>query len=69
MYSKSDSTEIMINDEADEVIEELFDSLKYQNDLESIKGSEFVFDYFQLLYYKCHKIYLNRQGSYIDSHD
>ena len=69
MYSKSDNTEIMINDEADEVIEELFDSLKYQNDLESIKGSEIVFDYFQLLYYKCHKIYPNRQGSYIDSPD
>ena len=35
----------MMNDEANEVIKELFDSLKnrYQNDLESIKGSEFVF--------------------------
>ena len=39
-----------------------FDSLKhrYQNrineNLESMKGSEFVFDYVQLLYYKCHKI-------------
>ena len=28
MYSKSDNTEIMINDEADEVIKELFDLLK-----------------------------------------
>ena len=38
MHSKSGSIEIMINDEADEVIEELFDSLKnsYQNNLESI---------------------------------
>ena len=45
----------MINDEADEVIKELFESLKnrYQNDLESIKDSEFVFDYVHLLYYKC----------------
>ena len=36
MHSKSDNTEIMINDEADEVIKELFDSLKnrYQNNLE-----------------------------------
>ena len=58
MHSKSDNIEIIINDEADEVIKELFDSLKnrYQNYLESIKGSEFVFDYVQLLYYKCHKI-------------
>ena len=38
MHSKSGSIEIKINDEADEVIEELFDSLKnsYQNNLESI---------------------------------
>ena len=36
----------MINDETDEIIEELFDSLKnrYQNDLELMRGSEFVFD-------------------------
>ena len=47
MLSKSDNIEIMINDEADEVVKELFNSLKYryQNNLESIKGSEFVFDY------------------------
>ena len=39
-----------------EVIQEPFDSLKnrYQNNSESMKGSEFVFDYVQLLYYKCH---------------
>ena len=51
----------MINDKADEVIKELFDSLKnrHQNNLESMKGSEFVFDYVHLLYYKCHKIYAN----------
>ena len=34
-----------------------------------IKGCEFVFDYVRLLYDKCHKIYLNRGGSYIDSPD
>ena len=51
MRSKSDNIEIMINDEADEVIKELFDSLenRYQNNLESMKCS----DYVQLLYYKC----------------
>ena len=69
MHSKSDNIEIMINDEADEVIKELFDSLKnrYQNNLESMKGSEFVFDYVQLLYYKCHKINPNCIRSHIDS--
>ena len=47
MHSKSDNIEIMINDEADEVIKELFDSLKnrYQNNLESMKGSDFILDY------------------------
>ena len=56
LRSKSDNIEIMISNEADEIIKELFDSLKnsYQNNLESMKGSELVFDYVQLLYYKCH---------------
>ena len=69
MRSKSDNIEIMMNDKADEITEELFDSLKnsYQNNLESMKGSEFVFDYVYLLYYKCHKINPNCGGSYIDS--
>ena len=51
MHSKSDNIEIMMNDEADEVIKELFDSIKnaYRNNLDSIKGSEFVFDYIYLL--------------------
>ena len=51
MHSKSDNTEIMISDEADEIIRKLFGSLKnrYQNNLKSMTGSEFVFDYVQLL--------------------
>ena len=55
----------MVNDKVDEIIEELFHSLKnrYQINLESMKGSEFVFDYFHLLYYKCQKINPNRGGS------
>ena len=71
MHSKSDNIEIMISDEADEVIKELFDSLKnrYPNNLESMKSSEFVFGYVQLLYCKYHKINPNRGGSYIDSPD
>ena len=43
---------------------------RYQNNLENLKkGSEFVFDFVHLLYYKCHKINLSRGGSYIDSPD
>ena len=50
MHSKTDNIEIMMNDEADEVIKELFDSFKnrYQNNLESMKGTESVFDYVHL---------------------
>ena len=61
MHSKSDNIEIIINDETNEVINELFDSHKnrYQNNSDSMKVSEFVFDYAQLLYCKCHKINLN----------
>ena len=47
MHSKSDNIEIMINDKANEVIKKLFDSIKnrYQNKLESMKSSQFVFNY------------------------
>ena len=57
IHSKSDIMKIIINDEADQVIEELFESLKnrYQNSLESMKGKELVFGYFHLLFYKYHK--------------
>ena len=57
MHSKSDNIEIMINDKADKVLEELFQSLlsRYQIVLEtSMKGSNFIFDSVHLLYYKCH---------------
>ena len=68
MHSKSDNIEIEINDEADEVIEKLFDSLKnrYQNNLELMKGSEFVLDYVELLCYKYYKINPICVGLYID---
>ena len=61
----------MSSDEADEVKKTLFDSLenRYQNNLELMRGSEFVFDYVQLLYYKCHKVNFSGCGSYIDSPD
>ena len=57
MHSKSDNLELMTYDNAIEVIEEIFESLlsKYQMDLEtSIKGSDFIFDDVNVLYYKCH---------------
>ena len=61
----------MINDEADEVIKELFDLLKnrYQNNLQPMEGCELIFDCVHLLYFKCHKINPNHGGWYIDSPD
>ena len=41
----------------------------YQNHLELIKSSNFVFGYVHLLCHKCHKINPNCGGSYIDSRD
>ena len=57
--------------DADKIIEELFDSLKgrYQNNLDLMKGNEFAFNYVQLLHYRSHKINSNRDGSYVDSPD
>ena len=71
MHSKNNNIKISVNNEADEVIKKRFDSLKnrHQINLESMKGSDFVFDYVHLLYYKGHKINMNRGGSYIDSPD
>ena len=34
-----------------------------------MRGSDFIFDCVNLLYYKCHKINFKRGGSYIDSRD
>ena len=61
MHSKSGNIEIMINDGADEVINERFDSLKnrYQNNLESFCSIHSVY----FLYYKYHKINPNRGES------
>ena len=70
MHAKSDNIEILIGTETDDIINELFESIfkKYQEGLETkMKGSEFVFDSIGLLYYRFHKISLNRAGSYIDS--
>ena len=70
MHSNRDNREIMINHEAN-VIKELFDLLKnrYQNNLESMKGSAFVFDYVHLLYYNCHQINPTCRASYVDFPD
>ena len=69
MHTKSHNVEVMMGNEADDIVKELFKSLlqKYQKGLEeSMKGSEFVFDIVDLLYYHLQKISLNRGRSYVD---
>ena len=59
-----------MGNETDDIIKKLFESLlqNYQKDLEeSMRGSEFVFDSIDLLYYHLQKIGLKKGGSYIDS--
>ena len=70
MHTKSNNVEIMMGSETNEIIEELFKSFleKYQQGFEeSMRGSEFIFDSVDSLYYNLNKISLSRGGSYIDS--
>ena len=70
MHTRSDNIEIMIGDDNDDIIEELFRSFlqKYEENLQNkMRGSDFEFDGVNFLYYDFNKISLNRGGSYIDS--
>ena len=70
MRIKSNNVEIMMGSETDEIIEGLFRSLlqRYQEGLqESMRGSEFIIDSVNALYYDLNKISLSRGGSHIDS--
>ena len=63
MHTKSDNTEIMNGIYTSENIKELYNSLlrTYQEGLETkMRGSSFVFNSVDLLYYHLHKISLNR---------
>ena len=65
LHSKSDNVEIMMCADTNEIIEKLFDSIlqRYQKGVEeSMKGSDFVFDYVESLNYIFHKIDLKRCG-------
>ena len=67
MHTKSSNVEIMIGSETDEIIEDLFESFlqKYQEGLEeSMRGSEFVYDSIDVLYYNLNKVSLSRGRSF-----
>ena len=70
MHTKSNTVEIMMGTETDEIIKDLFESFlqKYQEGLEeSMRGSDFAYDSIDALYYNLNKVSLSRGGSYIDS--
>ena len=72
MRSRSDNIKFTSYNDLNEVVDEFFESLctRYQGYLEtSMKGSTFIFDSVQLMYYKCHKINFSRGGSYFHSPD
>ena len=72
MHSTSDNIKFSPCNDANEVVNEPFESLhsKYPDNLEtSMRGSNFIFDSVEHMYYKCHKVNFNHCGSYIDSPD
>ena len=72
MHSSSGNIKFTPYNDANEVADELFKSLcaRYQENLEtSMRGSDFIFDSVQLMYYKCHIVNFIHGGSYIDSPD
>ena len=63
MHTRSDNIEIMIGDDNDDIIEELFKSFlqKYEGNLQNkIRGLDFEFDSVNFLYYDFNEISLNR---------
>ena len=72
MDSKSNNTEVMTYDNANETFKEIFESTlsRYEIKLEtSMKRSDFILDGINLLYCKYHKINLFVGGSYLGSPD
>ena len=72
MYSRSNSIKFASYNDADEVVDELFESLRSRNqgNLEtSLRESDYIFHSVQLRFDNCHKVNFRRSGSYIDSPD
>ena len=70
MHTKVDNIEIMNGTETSDAINDFFKTFlrRYREGLETkMKGSSFVSERVDSLYYHLHKISLNRAGSYIDS--
>ena len=70
IYTRSTPEEFMIGSETEEVAEKLFMSIlqKYQDNLQNkMKGSDFIFNGINYLYYDLNRITISKGGSYIES--
>ena len=70
MYTRSTPEDIIIGSETEEVAENLIMSIlqKYQNNLQNkMKGSDFIFNGINYLYYDLNRITISKVGSYIES--
>ena len=70
MYTRSAPEEIIIGCETEEVAENLIMQLlqKYQDNLQNkMKGSDFIFNGINYLYYDLNRITISKGGSYIES--
>ena len=70
MYTRSAPEEFMIGNETEEVAENLIMSIlqKYQDNLQNkMKGSDFIFNGINYLYYDLNRMTVSKGGSYIES--
>ena len=70
MYTRSTPEEFMIGSETEEVTEKLIMSIlqKYQDNLQNkMKGSDFIFNGVNYLFYDFNRITISKGGSYIES--
>ena len=70
VYSASDNIKIFMDSNTDEVIDKLFDTMlqKFQDARETFeKGSEFIFENVDILYYYFHRIDMRWSASYIET--
>ena len=69
MFTRSTPEEFMIGSETEEVTEKLIMSIlqKYQDNLQNkMKGSDFIFNGINYLYYDLNRIAISKGGSYIE---
>ena len=70
MHTRSVSEEFMSESETEEIVEKLFRSLlqRYQDNLnEKMRGSDFIFNGVNYLFYDFNRVSISKGGSYIES--